>query len=604
MSVAIEAWTRQFKPRTSLSVSEWGRREVKLPFSARSTSFDPDQTYHLREIIDGLTEPGEQIVVGSPGSGKTSIFEVGIPFIIAENPGPVGLAFHDDKLGEQWMSTRGRKVLTNCGPVNALWPGRHKVKKDAIIFPHMEFLLFGANTGSLQGLSLQYLFGDEAWLWRKGMMDEARARGHDRWNGLQAFLGQGGWEKTDFHAAWEATDKREAHFTCPRCGHAQPWIWNQMRYDDVRDKDGIWDYAATAATTRYLCQNTDCARVFLDETAQRRSLASTCHYIPQNPNPLPNRRGHHYNAMVVWWIPWGKLVIEWIKANEAKHRGDFGPLIKFHQKRLALFWKLELESPHGALVGGGYRKGDYINGERIDNEVARFMTIDKQLNHYWAVVRAWRPDGSSRLLFESRVQTDGQLRDLQQSYGVKDSLTFIDARYETAKVYALCIKYKWTAVHGDKASSYPHEIRVRGRLQKVYRYYSPFRYANPGSGTVRYIYFSNEKIKDILSNLRGGNGPEWAVPDDVSSGEPDGYLWQIDSEIKKQTVDQNEDNPKAIAKEVVWRWMRIRKQNHFWDCEVQQVLAANLLGLIGDDLAGQVEESDPPSPSVDTDPAV
>ena len=51
---------------------------------------------------------------------------------------------------------------------------------------------------------------------------------------------------------------------------------------------------------------------------------------------------------------------------------------------------------------------------------------------------------------------------------------------------------------------------------------------------------------------------------------PEDYAEQINSEIKKQMPDGS------------WKWTQVRANNHFWDCEAMQVLAACMAGLFGD----------------------
>jgi hypothetical protein len=59
------------------------------------------------------------------------------------------------------------------------------------------------------------------------------------------------------------------------------------------------------------------------------------------------------------------------------------------------------------------------------------------------------------------------------------------------------------------------------------------------------------------------------VPDDA----PNEYLRQIDSEQKREVVS-------SITKQTDYRWVKVRKDNHAWDCEAMQVVAALMLRLL------------------------
>jgi hypothetical protein len=66
----------------------------------------------------------------------------------------------------------------------------------------------------------------------------------------------------------------------------------------------------------------------------------------------------------------------------------------------------------------------------------------------------------------------------------------------------------------------------------------------------------------------------WLLPDDVS---PE-YLKQIDAETKREITNSK-------TKQVEYRWVKTRQNNHAWDCEAMQiVLALNLQLIQGFDL--------------------
>jgi hypothetical protein len=50
------------------------------------------------------------------------------------------------------------------------------------------------------------------------------------------------------------------------------------------------------------------------------------------------------------------------------------------------------------FTASGYTMGEFEDGHPIDGEVMRFLSVDRQRDHFWCVLRAWRADGSSRRL--------------------------------------------------------------------------------------------------------------------------------------------------------------------------------------------------------------
>jgi len=125
-------------------------------------------------------------------------------------------------------------------------------------------------------------------------------------------------------------------------------------------------------------------------------MAERGRYERQECNPVAGAASFTWSALSVYWIPWSSLVIEWVKAQELKNRGDFSALRQFLQKRLAQVWKEVSEAPAISLTASDYSKSEFIDGQAIDGEMTRFLTVDRQRDHFWAICRAWRADGSSR----------------------------------------------------------------------------------------------------------------------------------------------------------------------------------------------------------------
>jgi len=78
------------------------------------------------------------------------------------------------------------------------------------------------------------------------------------------------------------------------------------------------------------------------------------------------------------------------------------------------------------------------------------MAIDRQRNHFLCVIRAWRPDGSSQLLFASRLLEWRQINELYSKYKFnRPARVLIDAGFDTSAVYAFCAAHGFAAVMGE-----------------------------------------------------------------------------------------------------------------------------------------------------------
>ena len=568
-------------PREKIAPYDWAAGgKITIPNSAVSSRYDPASAPWFIEPLDFATngEMHEGYVIAPTGSGKTTLFDLLIPYWIANAPGSILAIQATDPEAADYAEKRLNPILDSCDEIKTMLVAlaRHKRKRDSITFPHMDLELVGANMSSLQRKSKRYVLGDECWLWKHGLMGEARARMHDRWNRVALWVSQGGFEKqgdieTELYAGWKESDRREWHFQCPECGTVQMFLRKNLHWTTQNNDAGELDIPAIIQSTEYHCGN--CAAVFADTPINRRTLADSGRYVVTNPNHKPRVHGWHYNSLTVYRIPWSEFAVAWAKAKISKDNEDRMPLQIAIQKRLAEFWRIQDATPHVTLSAADYSKRDLENGELIDNEIMRFFTMDRQRDHRWGVIRAWRSDGSSRLLWEGKILTKEAARELQLKYKVRDQFTFQDSQYEPGEVYDECVQYGWIALKGDgKQKSFRH-TPPRGNPFRAF-YSTIYRARAPHGGMAKYVYWAMEGIKDEMVQMRaGGRRPPFEHPQDTSAD----WLKQMVSEVK---------DPNGI-------YNNHGRPNHLWDCECMQVAAAMMMRIL-------VGIAEGPADSVDT----
>lgn len=591
----IDGLVDGLKPSVSLGILDWLEQHARFPHSDRNKRFDRTTAPWLNPVLESFTSNDNKVIIcrGPVGSSKTTLFEALHQYIPAQDPGPMMTITQSDDDTAQWVETRLIKCLEACEPLRHLWPRekvREKIKKDRHLWPHMFSLFGGASMNNLQSNSIRFGLGDEAWLWKPGMVREFEGRFHDRWNRRLLLVSQGAKVGSEFSNKYALTDRRVRSFKCPKCDQVQPIELPQLKWDTFYLNDNPldgYDFRRIFPTIRYECCNSKCDHRWLDKPQERRNLSSLGYYIPTNRDAVDGHVGFHWNVLSVYWISWATLVHEWLIAIEAKKKGNPELFWKFKQKRLAEDEEEVEEKSYGDLLLSDYEIEQYQNGEKIDNEAIRFLTNDKQLDHYWSVVRAWRADGSSRLLYEGRSLTKADIRALQERYMVAPVRVCVDAQYDTPSVYSMCAEEGWTAIHGSKEAGFTH-YRGKGKhKKKELSYVSKVEFANLGRDkfgrvrSCRYMFFAASRIKDILVNLRTNRGAPWELPIRVSKE----YAKQIDSEVKRRFVDSKTKQDKY---DYVKLW-----DNHLWDCEVHQVVMAYAVGLLsGAVLSVDLEESD------------
>lgn len=564
--------SRAFRPSARLKPSVWASGRVVIA-DGLTPKFQIENSPWLRDPLDAIadSEIKECVLLAPVGTGKTTMMEAGMAYVIAEDPGPTLLVGQTDDDLKDWAETRLSHALNNTEETKSLFPqDRHKRRKMQILFPHMALFMTGANLSGLQSKSMRRVWNDEAWQYRKGMLNESRGRLHDRWNRQFFIMSQAGLAGDDLDEAHKKTDMREFCYTCPGCGTLQPWKMDKLAYDEQKNEIGELDKLTTAQTARLKCENPECTHEISDSPQRRREIAEAAQYVPSKVG-LPGHVGYHYNVLCNWRKPLWEIVLLWLDALDAKRAGSLDLMRQFIQKRLAEPWVEDLSDNRAELVGDGYKFAEYNEKEKVEGEVHRFLTVDKQRDHFWHVVRAWRGDGSSRLLSEGRLETWEQVLQTQEKYAVPPRLVFIDAQYDTDEVYKRCAAKDWSALHGSGSDGFRHRNPNSGVVRM--RPFSKFEDATATNGQkARYAFWSNEKIKDILMAHRRGEAQSWEIPDDISKE----YLKQIDSEEKREVI-----SPKT--KQVEFRYVRIHKANHMFDAEAMQVVAAAMLNLVGRD---------------------
>lgn len=331
------------KPPFLGTVSEWITENVVMPFSARSTRFDPTVSPQWVEPLNLLSSPRFRVItmLMAPGSGKTGAIECGLSYAVVQSPGDTGIASQTNQTTEYWAETRLKKVFENSPAVAKLLPKqKDKIKKDAIHFPHMNVVLGGANLTNFQEKSLQWAWGDEVWTWGHGLVKQFETRLHDRWNGKLILMSQGGYTHSELEQRFLGGDQRYFGFTCPECNQWNRFTWSLFKYEKLYGDGGKINWGLTEKTIRMVCPT--CSTTWNDTAEHRRFLCNRGSYKATNPDHVREWASFQCSSFGVWQIPWGRLCREWIEANSSKEANDLEPLRLFIMQRMVEFADAEI----------------------------------------------------------------------------------------------------------------------------------------------------------------------------------------------------------------------------------------------------------------------
>ena len=563
---------------------DWARDNVKLGGGyARQGAFDVRTCRHLLEPFAAVQDERVREITcrAAVQTLKTLFVEIASLWAIANEPGPMMWTQQDDDSAKEHVKGRYNSLLRKCEPVARILPrDRHDKTTTEIYFGDFYLLINGANLNNLQSKSIRWKLNSECWLWKQGLLTHARRRvsAYAR-DGISKILNesQGSYAGDDFDRLWHEGTQEVWSVPCFSCGTVQPLdffarmkddekaragvIWN----DAARREDGSWNEREVRASARWKCPH--CGHEHENTAKTRAKWNATGEYVTTNAEADGKHRSFAWNALIAEDI--GQLAVEFLTATAFKKRGQIQPLKDFYMQRLALAWKDEAEelTAQATVVLSDYTLAQTFEAgpALLENESKRFMTIDRQRDHFWAVVRAWRTDGSSRLLWRGKLSTVEQAQEVAQRFGVSAQLVCEDAQYSTAQVYDDCVRFGWTALHGSGDDTFTHLLHGK----KVSRYYSPIKQTQVPGGMARYMFWASDPVKDVLMALRNGaDGRKWELPSDIT---PE-YLRHLRGEAKRERIN------KATGRSE-WRWVKVGP-NHENDCEAMQVALALALQIL------------------------
>ena len=471
--------------------------------------------------------------------------------------------------------------------------------------PYGYLRLLSANVlANRNSKTIERITADESWAYKddEGWLEQI----HDRQSSFpwqwQMFLPSSGQTAgSQLDELWNKSTQRTWHVPCDCCGEMIPYMWKLpaengkvpqggMRYassEEITDDHGVVDWIALRESVYYQCQL--CGGRMEWDTAEQHRRNTQGRYIVMNESGDPDIEFFHYNAMV--HVPWPELVTKWKEATIARSRGDLSKLENFVRKQLAEAWN------EGDYISDEVQEnatGGYLLGEawETDEPPLMFCTVDVQKDHYYLVVRAWAVINGqlySRLIERAKVVSVGQIKDYADKWklkqnGLEGSRVFLDGNYNTLAVQRVAAQNGWLVFRGDKAADFRHKDGVR-------RIYGDIQYIDCHEGTVnaksmRYcgqIRFSKSAALNRLSLLRSIKDDDgnhvWTYADDAGSV----YERQINAwhRISKTAPDGK----------IYYQFINRDSANDHWgDCEQQQVICAAMAGLIG--VSSRVDDDD------------
>lgn len=592
LDTIIAEWAKAAMPKDQTGdVVAWAERYVRLPGSARSDRYDRTSTPWTTPILMAMVEPEVRVidVVKPVQSGGSVVGEIALCYWLATSTsGDVQYNWEDDvKAVERW-DKRIYRILRACSAIDR-WPVEYdKIKKGLVIFDHCNLTVQGSyNSSNLDSDSIKYQINEEVHNWEPGRLAKALNRTTAFWDSKVLNISNAGTVGDQLNQSFLSGSRQEWSVRCPGCGeyHVMRTRWEDdkpdlggLRYDAdaARITDNEWDWRVIESTLRY---QMPCGHEIKDTLAARRALNQDGRYTDPVVGYSPAHLSFSFDAVSVDYIPWVSLIRQKNEALRALRYGDPVPWQKYLQERENQFWDPQTRPLTRKLdVDAGVTK----QRDGWPDRAFRGMTVDKQGGqaakgehpHYWVVIRDWRANGDSLLVWEGKVTTDSDLVALQKQHDVESRFVAIDSGFAATHVYRLCAENDWTALKGESRDHYIHNENG----DPVRRMYSEIQMVDPfagshsgdeGSCEIGLILYSKTGVRDKLAWLRGSDAIKWVTPSDVSE------------DYKAHLVSEEQESYKVPATgQTAFRWKQIDKRNDLFVCECYQVLLAQLVGVI------------------------
>ena len=579
-------------PPEKMTVSEWAEKNIMLngKTSAEPGPWSNRRTPYLVEIMDEFNNPDtEEIVFVKPTQvGGTAGMINAMFYAIAQDPSPIEVVYPTDAFAQSISTKRLQPMIEDCEVIRKKYD--HESKDLELDFTDEAMVkLVGSNSpAGVSSFAMKYLFIDEIDKFPGASKKEAdpvslaeeriktyRSHGAKIFKTSTPTLRDG-----HIWKAKEAADIEKHYFIpCPHCGAFIELKFTQLVWPG-RNKDLIDAYGAEeiekqlaeleetdsgeglsdtdrAEFAFYVCQ--ECRQVITD---QQRTAA-----MQLGQWQIVERRSRFARKVCFWintlyspFVRFSEIASKFMDSKE-----DPDKLQNFVNSWLAEPWEnTKLKTDSDLVMARQTTLPAYTAPSW-----AKILTggVDVQKDCLYWTIRAWGDYLTSQNIAHGQAANFTEVESVMNMQYIREdgtpmivNLAIIDSGYDSDMVYQFCILNADWATAGKGAT---HEMNEHYRHSSVNR---------PGSGAVGLplVIVDGGKYKDMIAaRMRRKNGTgSWMVHRDIDLD----YAEQVTAEHKVAVRSGNK---------TVMRWVQkvSHGDNHYLDCEVYAMAAADILGV-------------------------
>lgn len=581
MRVACKA----LKPQEMLLVSDWAERHRILDDSSNLAGrWSNDVTPYLVEIMNTLNDENIRQVYFCKASqiGGTAALINMLCYIIMQQPAPTMIVYPSDDLAKDVSNDFLKPAFRLIPEIKQIFLENASKELKLKFKPMLLYLRGAGSPAKLASKPIKYLFFDE--IDKMGGASKKEASPYnlalERTKTFRpqekVFACSTPTLKTNY--IWDLHDNadevRHYFVPCPHCGEYIELKFKQIIFD--KDEAKTMSAYERAQTAVYVCQ--ECGCEITDSQKPKMLRGGEWRAVKKRGIGKPKSVGFWINSLYSMFLKWADIVEEFLKSKD-----DPDKLQNFVNSWLGEAWEdTKLKTSEDLVME---RQTDLP--EFVVPAWAKMLTggVDVQETSLYYTIRAFGDYTTSQNVTHGQVLSFADIeRVMNLEYKTEDGrsmtveLALIDSGYQADATYDFCID------NGDwatpvKGASNP--MRDRYKISKIDK-------RDSKAYGMQLVIVDGGQLKDsIAARMQRENGTgSWMVYKDCDEE----YAKQVTSEHK---VSTRAGNGKKVLK---WEPKYSHADNHYLDCEVYALAAAEIRGVRNLHLEAEPERQQPKKP--------
>jgi len=442
-----------FTRKAFITPSDWVEKHIRLNHrqSVHAGLYSLNRTPYFRQIYDDAINPNVRSIalLKSAQIGYSQFISNLVFYFICNKTNPIGIILPSQALAQQFSERNLHNSLESCEPLQDFKTGScDDIRRSEFTFTSCNVKIIGGGSANkLSSNNICYLFLDEIDKFEE-FTDEAnvielaidRTISYQETNDAKIIAGStptlAGSSEIEKH--YNEGSRSKYYVPCPHCNAKQELIFEQIKFPDCKDQDGVWDLSKVERTAHYECKH--CAKAI--EEKDKAKIINQGVWIDTNPKAAPDQRSYHISALYSLSLSWGYVARLFINSKNDRSR-----LQNFYNSILGLPWQPQIstvsEQAIDKLISLSPR---YERGELPEEPQAITIAVDCQQTHFWFMTLALLKSGKQAIIdYGQLLSFDDVSRMADKQYRVNGGENlfgiyggFMDAGYDTKNVYNFC----------------------------------------------------------------------------------------------------------------------------------------------------------------------